>query len=94
MKKLLIIFLLFFTNLSANDFKLEKMIKGFDSPWSLTFIDSKYLLVTEKPGNIKLINLNEKIIKDISHNLKVLEDGQGGLLDILHKDSIVFVSYS
>ena len=58
MKKLLIIFLLFFTNLSANDFKLEKIIKGFDSPWSLTFIDSQYLLVTEKPGNIKLINLN------------------------------------
>ena len=76
MKKLLTIFLLFFTNLSANDFKLEKIIKGFDSPWSLTFIDSKNLLVTEKPGNIKLINLNEKIIKDIGHNLKVLEDGQ------------------
>ena len=94
MKKLLIIFLLLFTNLSAEDFKLEKIVQGFDSPWSLTFIDNQNLLVTEKPGNIKLINLKEKIIKDISHNLKVLEDGQGGLLDILHKDSIVFVSYS
>ena len=94
MKKLFIIYLLLLTNLSADDYKLEKIIKGLDSPWSLTFLNSQNLLVTEKPGNIKLINLKEKIIKDIRHNLKVLEDGQGGLLDILHKDSTVFVSYS
>ena len=60
MKKLLITFLLFFTNLSAEDFKLEKIVQGFDSPWSLTFVDNQNLLVTEKPGNIKFINLKEK----------------------------------
>ena len=30
----------------------------------------------------------------MTHNLKVLEDGQGGLLDIIYKDNIIFVSYS
>jgi len=94
MKKLLVIFLLLFTNLSADDFKLEKIIEGFSSPWSLTFVDNQNLLITEKPGNIKFINLKEKTIKDISHNLEVLEDGQGGLLDILHKEGNIFVSYS
>ena len=94
MKKLLTIFLLLFTNLSADDFKLEKIMEGFDRPWSLTFIDNQNLLVTEKPGNIKFVDFKEKKIKDINHNLKVLEDGQGGLLDILHNDNIVFVSYS
>ena len=94
MKKILIIFLLFFTNLSANDFKLERITKGFESPWSLTFIDSQNLILTEKPGNIKFLDLKRNIIKDISHNLEVLEDGQGGLLDILYKDNTVFVSYS
>ena len=57
MKKLLSIFLLLFTNLSAEEFKLEKITQGLDSPWSLTFIDNQNLLVTEKPGNIKFINL-------------------------------------
>tara|TARA_B100001121_G_scaffold305823_1_gene324133 strand:- start:43 stop:1098 length:1056 start_codon:yes stop_codon:yes gene_type:complete len=94
MKKILIIFLLLFSDLNATDFKLERIIKGFESPWSLSFIDGQNLLVTEKPGNIKFINLKEKLIKNIRHNLKVLEDGQGGLLDIIHKDDIVFVSYS
>ena len=35
MKKLLTIFLLLFTNLSANDFKLERIIEGLDSPLEL-----------------------------------------------------------
>ena len=94
MKKVFIIFLLFFTNLSADNFKLEKIMEGFERPWSLTFIDSENLLISEKPGNIKFVNLKEKITKNITHNLEVLEDGQGGLLDILHKDSTIFVSYS
>ncbi len=94
MKKVLLIFLFLFSNLYAKDFKLEKIIDGFDSPWSLSFIDKQNLLVTEKPGNIKLINLQKKKINDLIHNLKVLEDGQGGLLDILYKDKVIFVSYS
>ncbi len=94
MIKVFIIFFLLFTNLNAVDIKLERIIMGLDKPWSLTFIDSQNLLITEKPGNIKIINLNEKEIKNVSHNLEVLEDGQGGLLDILYKDNIIFVSYS
>ena len=94
MKKSIIIFLFLFTNLYAEDFQFEKIIDGFERPWSLSFIDRQNLLVTEKPGNIKLINLKEKKIKDLKHNLKVLEDGQGGLLDILYEDKVIFVSYS
>ena len=55
MKKILIIFLLLFTNLNAANFKLEKIISGLDGPWSLSFIDNQKLIVTEKPGNIKII---------------------------------------
>ena len=94
MKKILIILILFSTNLNADNFKLERIIKGLDSPWSLTFIDEQKLFITEKPGSIKFINIDEKIVKDVSHNLNVLEDGQGGLLDILYKNKVIFVSYS
>ena len=94
MKKIFITFLFFFTNLYADDFKLEKIIKGLERPWSLSFIDSQNLFITEKTGNIKFINLNEKKVKNVIHNLNVLEDGQGGLLDILYKDNAIFVSYS
>ena len=39
--------------------------------------DSQNLLIIEKPEH-KILK-SKKIIKDISHDLKVLEDGQGGL---------------
>ena len=94
MKKVLIIFLFLCTELHANDFKLERIIKGLERPWSLSFIDNKNILVTEKPGNIKIVNLFEKKINTVNHNLNVLEDGQGGLLDVLYKDNIVYISYS
>ena len=45
-------------------------------------------------SNLKLINIESGSVTDIKHNLKVLEDGQGGLLDILYKDEVVWVSYS
>ena len=94
MKKIIIIFLLITRNLHAENFQLEKIYQGFDRPWSISFVDNNNVLVTEKSGNIKFLNLDNLKISNISHNLKILEDGQGGLLDILFKDNSVFVSYS
>ena len=94
MRKIIIFFLLFSSPLFAEDFKLEKIFSGFDKPWSLSFVDNKNILINEKSGKIKLFNLDTKIIKNISHNLNILEDGQGGLLDVVFKNNFVFVSYS
>ena len=94
MKKIILIFLLFFNNLHASSFTLKKVINDLKSPWSLSFIDDTKLLITEKSGNIKLLNLKKNLVTDIKHNLNILEDGQGGLLDILYLNKIVFVSYS
>ena len=81
-------------NLKADEFKLNQIISGLDSPWSLTFKNQNEILITEKSGQIILVNLKNKIKKKINHNLKILEDGQGGLLEILYHKRTVFVSYS
>ena len=97
MKK--IIFFLFIiliqtSNLKAEDFKLNQIISGLNSPWSLTFKNQNEILITEKSGQILFVNLKDKIIKNINHNLDILEDGQGGLLEILYHNDVIFVSYS
>ncbi len=96
MKKILILLLLnlFFSNLSASDIKLEKIISGLKKPWSLSFIDENKIILTEKSGKLSILNLNTKEIKKINHNLSILEDGQGGLLDVLYNDGEIFISYS
>ncbi len=44
-------------NLKAEDFKLNQIISGLDKPWSLTFKNQNEILITEKSGQIVLINL-------------------------------------
>ena len=97
MKKIkffLFIILIQTLNLKAEDFKLNQEISGLNSPWSLTFKNQNEILITEKSGQILFVNLKDKIIKNINHNLDILEDGQGGLLEILYHNEIIFISYS
>ena len=91
---LLIIIFIQTLYLKADDFKLNQIISGLDKPWSLTFKNQNEILITEKSGQIILVNLKDYKKKKISHNLKILEDGQGGLLEILYHKKKVFVSYS
>ena len=74
-KRLIFLFLFFTSIAEAEEFKLSKIL-SLDVPWGSTFINNDELLVTEKSGKIKLINLVTKKIKIIDHNLSVLEYGQ------------------
>ena len=89
----LFFFIFFFTKVSA-ELKLTPILEDLNKPWSVTLKSNSELLITEKSGNIIFFNKKKNIIKKIPHNLKVLEDGQGGLLDILFRDQKVYVSYS
>ena len=96
MKKILIsslLLILLISNGNSFEIKLSKLI-DLENPWGSTFINNDELLVTEKYGSIKLINLKNKKVTSINHNINFLVDGQGGLLDILYKDEFVYVSYS
>ena len=97
MKKIiffLIIILIQTLNLKAEDFKLDQIISGLNSPWSLSFKNQDEILITEKSGKILFVDLKNKTIKNINHNVDILEDGQGGLLEILYHNEIIFISYS
>ena len=91
---LIIFFFLNVTFLHSEEIKLTKITEGLKSPWSLSFINQNEALITEKSGNIIYFNLEKQELKNIKHNLKILEKGQGGLLDILYHNKKVFVSYS
>jgi len=97
MKKIIIIFIFFIIqtfNLKSDSFKLNELISGLNSPWSLTFKNQNEILISQKSGQILLINLRDNKIIKIKHNLDIMEDGQGGLLEILFHNNVIFVSYS
>ena len=95
MKKLIIFLFLFnFTNLFSTEIKLEQISDDLNKPWSLSFINNENVIITEKSGKLVTLNLKNKKKLEIKHNLLVLEDGQGGLLDVLYHEGEIYVSYS
>jgi glucose/arabinose dehydrogenase len=97
MKNIILIFSIYlvqFLNLSSNEPKLEEVIKGLNKPWSLSFVTETDILITEKSGSLLKVNLINKKIKKFTHNLNILEDGQGGLLEVLFDNNEIFVSFS
>ena len=90
----LIFFILFFSSNSfSQDYNFKKLVK-LDGPWGSSFLNDNELIVTEKSGKIKIIDVNLNKVSNIKHNLNFLDYGQGGLLDILFEDGFIYVSYS
>ena len=90
----LIIFFLLFTSKSySNNLTLTEIIK-LDEPWGSSFINNDEIIITEKSGKIKIVNINSKKILEVKHNLNFLDVGQGGLLDIIHQNNNLWISYS
>ena len=95
--KLIILIYLFITQITylySKEVKLEKILSGLNNPWGLSFIDQNNIIITEKSGKLFFANLINKKLKKIDHNLNILEDGQGGLLDVLYHEDEIFISYS
>jgi glucose/arabinose dehydrogenase len=92
---LFLIFYFFFltTTSFSSALKFQKIVDLNDA-WGSTFVNNSEILITEKSGKIKLVNISSKKITEIEHNLNYLEHGQGGLLDILFKNNFVYVSYT
>ena len=90
---LIIFFILFAPKGSSNNYKFTKIIE-LNVPWGSSFINNNEIIITEKSGKIKIINIVSKEVTDIKHNLNFLEDGQGGLLDIIYQDDTLWISYS
>ena len=96
MKKTFLFIFIFFSFSSilfAENLKFKK-IASLDKPWGSSFISNDEIIITEKSGKIKIVNILTGDVNEIKHNLNFLEYGQGGLLDILYKDNFIYISYT
>jgi aldose sugar dehydrogenase len=89
-------------NLKSEQGTLEvtTMTKGLEHPWALAFLpDRQGMLVTERPGNLRVISADGKLSAPLSGVPKVWAKGQGGLLDValspdFKQDRTVYLSYA
>ena len=65
---ILVLLLLFGTNVYAKDLKFTKVI-DLDKPWGSSFISDNEMIITEKSGKIKIINIENGKATKVDHNL-------------------------
>ena len=63
--------------------RTEVVVKGLEHPWGLAFIDNGRMLVTERPGRLRLVQPGGDIGAPIEGLPKIDAGGQGGLLDVI-----------
>jgi glucose/arabinose dehydrogenase len=67
---------------SAGELVVETVASGLENPWGLAFLPDGRMLVTERPGRLRLIGTDGKLSAAITGVPSVVARGQGGLLDV------------
>ena len=67
---------------SAGDISVETIARGLNHPWSLAFLPDGRMLVTERPGRMRIVSKDGKLSPPVAGVPKVVASGQGGLLDV------------
>lgn len=84
---------------SQTDFDVVVLAKGLEQPWAVEPLPNGDLLVTEKPGRIRIVSASGETGQPITGIPAVDADGQGGLLDValspdFENDRTIFWSFS
>lgn len=63
--------------------RAEVLARGLDHPWALAFVNGGRMLVTERPGRLRLVEPDGRVGPPIEGVPAVDAVGQGGLLDVI-----------
>ena len=81
-------------------FRLVTLVEGLENPWSIAFLPDGRMLVTERPGRLRIVSKDFRLepgpVEGLPH---IVEAGQGGLFDVvLHprhaENGWIYISYN
>jgi glucose/arabinose dehydrogenase len=75
----------------------QTVVKGLEHPWGLEFLPDNRMLVTERPGRLRIVTPDGRVSEPLTGVPQVYASGQGGLLDValsptFDKDRLVYLS--
>ena len=66
----------------AQDLRPVPVVRGLQSAWAFAFLPDGRLLVTERPGRLRVVEADGTLRAPLSGLPAVVAGGQGGLLDV------------
>ena len=84
---------------AQHDFRVVPVAENLVNPWSMTFLPGGDMLITERPGRLRIVRDGTLLPDPVVGVPEVFAEGQGGLLDVLpHPDfasnRLLYLSYS
>ena len=78
---------------------VTEVAKGLENPWGLQFLPDGRMLVTERPGRMRIVGKDGKLSAPIKGLPEVVGGGQAGLLDVLlapdfAQSGLIYFAYS
>jgi len=80
-------------------FDVVTVAEGLENPWGMAFLPDKRILVTERPGRLRIVGLDGKLSPPVEGLPPVDARNQGGLLDVAldpayATNKLIYWSYS
>ncbi|MFO0096380.1 MAG: PQQ-dependent sugar dehydrogenase [Gemmatimonadaceae bacterium] len=84
---------------SVHDYRVVKVVDGFVNPWAIAFLPGGDMLVTERPGRLRLVRKGQLLPTPMAGAPTVVAAGPGGLLDValppdFAQNRFVYLTYS
>ncbi|MDT8340491.1 MAG: PQQ-dependent sugar dehydrogenase [Longimicrobiales bacterium] len=84
---------------ALHDYRVVTVAEGLVNPWSIAFLPGGDILVTERPGRLRIVRDGRLLPDPVAGVPEVFARGQGGLLDVVpHPDfatnHLLYLSYS
>ena len=79
--------------------RVSVVARGLSHPWAIAFLPDENILVTERPGRLRLIRDGVLDLLPISGTPKVRTEGNGGLMDVavhpeFSKNGLIYLTYT
>lgn len=83
----------------AGPISVSTVATGLENPWALAFLPDGRMLVTERPGRLRLIGTDGSLSPALAGVPAVVAEGQGGLMDVVPAPDFetsqrIYLSYS
>ncbi|MCG7391833.1 PQQ-dependent sugar dehydrogenase [Microvirga sp. ACRRW] len=78
---------------------VETIARNLQNPWSLAFLPDSRMLVTERPGRLRIVDADGNVSEPIKGLPRISARGQGGLLDValdpnFAQNRLVYLSFA
>ncbi len=82
-----------------HDYRVVTVVDALVHPWSIEFLPNGDMLVTERPGRLRIVRDGALLQEPVSGVPEVFAQGQGGLLDVVahpefSSNRLIYLSYS